>query len=275
MSSTTQPGQKLKAGEHFGKVFHKCRIPTAIVTESLYRKSICLPEHSHELGFFTLIIDGHYSEIVKRKDVVYSPRTVVWRQADISHKDRIETNSSRFFFVEIERSFADKLNEHGTVPEHLSEKNGALTWLASRLRSEIANCFSGTPLIAEGITLEMLGHLTRTRGTSDRQPPRWLVRVTERLNEEFSEPLTNEELAVEAGVHPVHLASTFRRFYRQTIGEYVQQRRVERASSLLQDPEMPLCQIAFDCGFADQSHFTRVFKNQTGSTPGAYRSSLK
>lgn len=275
MSSNARHGQKLKAGEHFGKVFHKCRIPSAIVSESVYRRSICLPEHSHELGFFTFIIDGHYSEVVKRRDVVYSPQTVLWRQADISHKDRIETNSSRFFFVEIESSFSEKLREHGSVPEHLAEKNGNLTWLASRLRSEIANCCSGTPLIAEGITLEMLGHLTRTNAILDGQPPRWLIRVIERLNEEFAEPLTNQELALGAGVHPVHLASAFRRFYRQTIGDYVQQRRVERASDMLLDPEIPLCEIAFECGFSDQSHFTRVFKRQTGETPGAYRASLK
>lgn len=274
MSDTDQPGQKLKAGEHYGSVFHKCRLPTAIVTESVYPTSLCLPEHSHELGFFTLIIDGYYSEVVKRKDVLYSPQTVLWREAETSHKDRIETNSSRFFFVEIESNIAEKLKQHGSVPDRLAEKNGTLTWLASRLRHEIANCCSGTPLIAEGITLEMLGHLTRTNTITDRQPPRWVVRVAERLNEEFAAPLTNEELAATEGVHPVYLAAAFRRFYHQTIGEYVQHLRIERAASLLRDQEIPLCEVAFECGFADQSHFTRVFKRVTGLTPGRYRSSL-
>jgi len=36
-----------------------------------------------------------------------------------------------------------------------------------------------------------------------------------------------------------------------------------------------LADIALDAGFADQSHFTRVFKQITGTTPGAYRSLLK
>ena len=275
MDATDLPDKKLKAGEHFGSVFHKCRIPTAIVSESVYKRSICLPEHSHELSFFTLIIDGSYSEVIKRKDVFYSPQTVLWRQAEISHKDRIETNSSRFFFIEIEKSFSERLDEHYSVPERLAERNGTLTWLAFRLRSEIANGCAGTPLIAEGITLEMLGYLNRAETISDRRLPGWLLRVAERLNEDFAEPLSNQELAAAEGVHPVHLAAAFRRFYSQTIGEYVQNLRIERASELLRNAEIPLTDISLECGFADQSHFTRVFKRRTGLTPGAYRASLK
>lgn len=275
MSATARPGRKLKAGEHYGSVFHRHRLATAFVSESVYQKSICLPEHSHELGFFTLIIDGHYSEVIKRKDIVYSPRTVLWRQAEISHKDRIETDSSRFFFVEIDRNCGEKLLQHGPVPERLSEKNGSLTWLASRLRNEIVSGEAGSPLIAEGITLEMLGQLTRARTVTDRKTPRWVLTVAERLNEEFTLPFTNEELAADAGVHPVHLAAAFRRYYNQTIGEYVQRLRVERATALLHRLDMPLTEIALECGFADQSHLTRVFKRRTGITPGAFRDSLK
>ena len=275
MGSSDPNAQQLKAGEHYGSVSNKIHLPSAIVSESVYRRSLCLPEHSHELGFFTLILDGQYSEVIKGRDVFYSPQTVLWRQADTSHKDKIEVKSSRFFFVEIERAYTDKLRLHGPVPDRLAEKNGSLTWLASRLRTEVINSGSSSPLIAEGITLEMLGHLTLAKKFGDKRPPHWIVRVAERLNEEYASPLSNEDLAAEAGVHPVHLASVFRRFYNENIGEYVQRLRVERASVLLIDVEMPLADIAYECGFSDQSHFSRVFKRRTGFTPGAYRSSVR
>jgi AraC family transcriptional regulator len=275
MSASESPGQKLKAGEHYGSNFHKYRLSSAIISESLYKKSLCLPEHSHELGFFTLILNGHYSEEINKRDVIYSPKTVLWRQAGIPHKDKIETVSSRFFFIEIDSACSEKLRQHGNIPDIFTEQNGSLTWLASRLRNEIVSGEAGSPLIAEGITLEMLGYLTRTNSSLDKKPPKWIVQVAERLNEEFAEPLTNEDLAMEAGVHPVHLAAAFRRFYNETIGEYVQRLRVDRASVLLQDPEIPLTEIAFSCGFADQSHFTRIFKRRVGVTPGAYRISVR
>lgn len=274
MSAAKHDSQILKAGEHYGKVFCKTNIPSAIISESIYKKSVALPEHSHELSFFTLVLQGSYSEHYGGKNLVYSPMTVLWRQADVSHRDRIESNSSRFFFVEIKRAYLDKLLEYEKVPEHLFERNGSLTWLASRLRSETRNSETCSPLIAEGITLEMLGNLARKNNFTEKRPPKWLFRVAEKLNEEFAENLSTEELASEANVHPVHLASVFRRFYHETIGEYVQKLRVARASKMLLDKGIPLCEIAYSAGFADQSHFTRTFKRFTGTTPGAFRDSI-
>lgn len=267
--------QTLKAGEHYGSIFCKTSVPSAYLSESIYQKSVRLPEHSHELGFFTLILDGRYSEEVKRRDVFYSPQTVLWRQSELSHRDKIEADSSRFFFVEIEKSFSKKLAQHGRVPERFAERNGSLTWLASRLREEIFRGPDHSPLVVEGIILEMLGGLMRDGTAVDRHQPKWLLRVVDRINAEFAECLTSEDLAADAGVHPVYLAAVFRKFYRETIGDYVQKLRVSHASALLHNNEIPLTEIAFSCGFADQSHFSRVFKRRTGITPGAFRKSLQ
>jgi AraC-like DNA-binding protein len=47
--------------------------------------------------------------------------------------------------------------------------------------------------------------------------------------------------------------------------------RVDRACQLLVRTDAPLAQIALECGFGDQSYFTRVFRKRTGQTPGGYR----
>ena len=274
MASTEAHAERLLAGEHYGSVFKKFRVPAAIISESVYQQSQCLPEHSHELGFFTLIIAGNYSEELRGRNVVYSPQTVLWRQAEVPHKDKIETNSSRFFFVEIEKGFSQRLEQYGRIPDRLAEKSGSLAGLAGRLRYEVLSGPDCSPLIAEGIALEMLGTLMRQGNLPERRPPKWLKRVVDRLNEEFTECVSTEDLAAEANVHPVHLAAVFRRFYHETIGDYVQKRRIERAYDLLQKKDISLCEIAYECGFADQSHFTRVFKRRVGVTPGVFRSSL-
>jgi AraC-like DNA-binding protein len=71
----------------------------------------------------------------------------------------------------------------------------------------------------------------------------------------------------------------FTRAFRQSTGlaphQWLVQRRLEKAKSLLEDTKLSLADVASDCGFADQSHFTRVFMNAVGATPGEWRRMLR
>jgi AraC family transcriptional regulator len=77
------------------------------------------------------------------------------------------------------------------------------------------------------------------------------------------------------GVHPVHLAGAFRKQYHCTIGDYRRRLRVEFACREICKPDASLAQIAFAAGFANQAHFSRVFKRLTGATPGEYRTNSR
>jgi AraC-like DNA-binding protein len=63
----------------------------------------------------------------------------------------------------------------------------------------------------------------------------------------------------------------FRQIHGCTVGEYVRKLRINAACHDLNDSEIPLAEVALTSGFADQSHFSRVFKRQVGMTPGAFR----
>jgi AraC family transcriptional regulator len=67
----------------------------------------------------------------------------------------------------------------------------------------------------------------------------------------------------------------FCHLFKQSMGiapyQYVIQQRVERAKQLLQQTEVTISDIALECGFANQSHFTKHFRKFTGITPKAYR----
>ena len=75
-------------------------------------------------------------------------------------------------------------------------------------------------------------------------------------------------------MHPVHLARTFRRVYQTTFAAYVRDLRIECARRELAG-RAPLSDIAALAGFADQSHFSRLFKQHTGLTPSEYRLALQ
>jgi len=74
-------------------------------------------------------------------------------------------------------------------------------------------------------------------------------------------------------VHPVHLCREFRRHFGCTVGELVRRLRVAHAAQQLTETEVPIQEIADLTGFADQAHFTRIFKTHTGTTPLQYRKS--
>jgi AraC family transcriptional regulator len=130
---------------------------------------------------------------------------------------------------------------------------------------------SASALVLEGLTLEILGETCRTAATADIRRPHWLNHVRERLHAEFRQRLTLRELASEAGVHPLHLARAFRRTYGFTVGHYVRRLRIECACQALAIPGLSQIRVALDAGFADQSQFSRTFKQMMGVTPSQYR----
>ncbi len=87
----------------------------------------------------------------------------------------------------------------------------------------------------------------------------------------LSQDLSLDVLAQQVGFSPYHFA----RLFRQTMGEsphqFVLRQRIQRAQHLLKEADVPLAHIALECGFANQSHLSLVFKRHLGLTPRAYR----
>jgi AraC family transcriptional regulator len=127
------------------------------------------------------------------------------------------------------------------------------------------------PAAIEAAALELLAALVGAPEPTESWRPRWLARVEERLREEYATPPPLGDLAADAGVHPVHLARVFHRHRGESVGTHVRRLKVQRALERLSDPATSLADIAFETGFADQSHFTRVFRRVTGHPPGVVR----
>ena len=83
--------------------------------------------------------------------------------------------------------------------------------------------------------------------------------------------MTHQALAAHVHKHPVHVAKAFRKAYGETIGDCQRRFRLEKARHLLCKGGMPLAEVALECGFANQAHFSRTFKAAFGSTPTRYR----
>ena len=145
------------------------------------------------------------------------------------------------------------------------------TTLGRRIAAELRAGDPSWPLAAEGLVLQLLATTGRAGGCDRPRNTAWLSDVRDQLHEQTPATSSLSELAASVGVHPAHLARSFRRVHGVTVGEYARELRLEWAAGRLAAPGVSLAQVAVDAGFADQSHFTRAFRRHTGVTPGHYR----
>lgn len=79
------------------------------------------------------------------------------------------------------------------------------------------------------------------------------------------------DLATELGVHRSQLSRWFKASYGVTLSNFARICRIERSIELLNQNEMAISDIALECGFNDQSHFTRQFRETMNTTPAKWR----
>ncbi|MEZ6093987.1 MAG: AraC family transcriptional regulator [Pirellulaceae bacterium] len=85
--------------------------------------------------------------------------------------------------------------------------------------------------------------------------------------------LSNEQLAQIAGLSAYRLDKRIRRVFQLTTGQMILKFRMERASELLRNSDLPIASVALETGYSDQSAFSRQFRRTMGSTPADYRKS--
>ena len=93
------------------------------------------------------------------------------------------------------------------------------------------------------------------------------------IEENLAQPLTLADLAAQASLSEFHFARMFRQSMQMAPHQYVMQRRMERAKSLVRHTGKPLTEIALACGFSSASHFSNRFRAATGLTPSQLRAS--
>ncbi|WP_269713821.1 helix-turn-helix domain-containing protein [Caulobacter sp. NIBR2454] len=96
-------------------------------------------------------------------------------------------------------------------------------------------------------------------------------RIEAFIEENLDSTISVENMAGLVRLSAGHFGRAFKDSFGETPHSYVMRRRVERAKRLMLSTREPLSQIAIACGFADQAHFSNLFRKQVGATPNAWR----
>lgn len=96
-----------------------------------------------------------------------------------------------------------------------------------------------------------------------------------RLIEEHVEtPLSSAEIADRLGISTRQLERMFERYMNTSPKRYIMELRLHRARNLIVQSDQALTEIAMACGFVSTSHFSKVYRDHFGNTPGSQRSTL-
>ena len=225
--------------------------------------------HTHHDAHFILVTGGAYVSAAGPAPAI-SDTVLVYNPPRTTHRDHFERGRGSFFAVSIKPEAATTaLAELSTPDMPVYLTTARQRGIAVRIAAACA--LGAESLSVESLGLELLGSLDRRAQPQSAGVPGWLAAALELLHDRYREDVTIAQIAAGVGVHSVHLARTFRRYFGCTPGEFARFRRLERSTALLLNAQLSLAEVALGSGFADQSHFTRAFTRCFGLSPGEYR----
>ena len=124
--------------------------------------------------------------------------------------------------------------------------------------------------------VSMLERIMDSMKTNRQYPSSVLVGAAIKYMEEhLHEDVSRDEAAGVACLSPSHFSRVIKQTFGRSFTQLLANMRIDRARELLARSEKSLIQVCLDCGFRDQSYFTKVFQKYTGRTPGEYRRAHK
>ena len=183
-----------------------------------------------------------------------------------------ETTAAGFLSYDIDVSAMPELGAFGPMTCVSTKDLGAFELLvaAQRSASLLQKSEALTTLLSQ---LGGLGFLRLDPGAELSARPS-VARAVEYLNTHAADSFSLDLLASEVGANKFVLLRHFERRFGMGPHSYMMELRIGRARDLLARG-VPIGDVAFQLGFADQSHFGRHFKRSIGLTPGSYSRTVR
>lgn len=225
--------------------------------------------HTDKYPKISIVLGGQLEEKTMGANVSASPMSVVVKPPDALHANTFGPRGTRIISIIAadENGWPDYLNR-AFLGQYAWYHGTPTIGAVSEFLKEFVQLQEASEL--ETAVIQLVAGLSQDPGPPSTSPPRWLRQVAEQLEDCCDETIRIRQLAEESNVHPVYLARVFRQYFHCNPKQYQFHFRLRRALDHLTQ-EKTLVQVALDNGFADQSHFSRLFKLTTGMSPGHFR----
>ncbi|HMI04552.1 MAG TPA: helix-turn-helix transcriptional regulator [Pedobacter sp.] len=266
--------KNLSTGQFFGDTTKTIHLDGITLTDTEYTHDK-VDWHYHENAYFTFILQGCVIE-GNKKEIYHCPAgSLLFHNWQDAHYNIKPPGFTRGFQIELHPSWFNSLQlDFSSTEGSRNLLNPELKILMYKIFKETKFEGSNQQLNINALLADLFGRIAVTEETFSRKIPAWVRQIREILNDS---PLTNwtlRGLAHTLAIHPVHLSRGFSKYFNCTLGEYIRTIKIERSMGMLTEEKYSLTEIALACGFADQSHFIRTFKELNDIRPALYRKLL-
>ncbi|MBQ0735836.1 helix-turn-helix transcriptional regulator [Aquimarina celericrescens] len=224
--------------------------------------------HFHEKPMISFVLYGGNVEFRKGKVITRVAGSANFYHSHEIHKNIYNCFPSKHISLELDSGLLKRYGYSASEVELAIQKNHNTTFTFIKLMNELQINDSQSSSAVEMLFLEFMEKSLKSK--SSNQFPSWMKSVEELLNDRWDEHISLKELADHSGIHPTTISKNFRKYFQYSFGEYTRRLKVAHSLDFLHSSKYSITEIAYLCGFADQSHFTRVFKSLTGYLPKEY-----
>ena len=237
------------------------------VCEVGYKREVSEDWHCHENMHFTLFLKGGTIEQRQNCTTVQTAGNLSFFRSFEPHLNYNTSYDSKNLNIEIEPSFLEQWELTEARVESFMSNTAKSKLLTLKIYAEC--------LVNDTFTNDTLGMILAQFSSEPvffkrNSSPPWVKQLFDLLQDHWDQTLCLTDIAAILGIHTVTLSKHFPRYFGCTYGEYVRRLKICHALKLIQQ-KISLTEIAFLCGFSDQSHFIRTFKHLTGFLPGRYK----
>ncbi len=258
---------QLENGKYLGTNKRTWDANGILVSETEYQRKVFEGWHYHENYHLTFILQGGNREQRKTKEFEAVPDSIVFYERGELHRNFNTIHPSRNINIEIKNSFISGYDFDITSFTTATLDYATAKFSILKTYHECLTMDKDSQATIHALLLGLMASPVKIEKTD----PQWIKMVREILNDRWTEQIPLMEIANMVQVHPVTISKFFPKYFKCTLGQYVRKVRIDKATALLRNSQLSLTEVAYQCGFFDQSHFIRIFKQTTGFLPKEYK----
>jgi len=260
--------------------------------EFLETKEYIAKEHKKTFFEMVFILEGKGVQLINQHKLPYAPDKLFLIFPQDRHGFEVRERT-RFFFIRFNDSYLKTQNREwvqqmefifhnhnhlpGCILENVADKPLIRALVEALIREQI-NMPSQynevtTQLVNTMITIAARNIKQRTSQNPATDTADASVQLLNYIHQHIYEPeqLKTARLAAHFHISPSYISEYFKRHLGESLQHYITNYRLKLIETRLQHTDMRINEIAFEFGFTDESHLTRIFKKYRGQSPAAFR----
>lgn len=292
-------------GQKLGKFLHLEDAPPSLMTRSLRSVELAVTETRNEKPVpdlsGSLTPEDAFLVSLKLQDY---PDCELWERGKCVMKADVRAGATYLYdlkrdpryvidkpfhslFFYLPRSALDGISEQSGAPSigdlacelGVGHDDAVVRHIGASFLDGLRRPAEANQLFVDHMMLALTAHVAQTYGGLRRSAelargglaPWQVKRACERLESDLGGSLSLQQIAAEFDLSVSHFSRAFRTSTGLPPHQWLLRQRVKAAKQLMGVHDLPLSEIAISAGFANQSHFTRVFSSVVGVSPGAWR----